>query len=62
MWIKYHNANFNAEAAAQKSEAEFIAHEIHNGLSEIQLSEVYQLCVEVVTPKPPVSDSEGSDE
>ena len=43
--IHFEGINFYA-GAFEKSEADFIAHEIHHGLSEKQLKEVYVLLPE----------------
>ena len=40
--IHFEGINFYA-GAFEKSEADFIAHEIHHGLSEKQLKEVYAI-------------------
>lgn len=39
----FQGIGFNDEWAKTKTEAEFIAHESHHGLSEKQLKEVYAL-------------------
>lgn len=41
----FEGIKFNDEWVKTKSEAEFIAHESHHGLSEKQLKEVYRLIV-----------------
>lgn len=39
--MNYAGINFNKEYYKSKTEAEFIAHESHHGLSEKQLKEAY---------------------
>lgn len=41
----FNGINFNTEYWKTKTEAEFIKHESHNGLSETQLKEAYKLMV-----------------
>jgi hypothetical protein len=56
--INYNNKYYpNADWAATKTEAEFVAHEKESGLSEAELKEAYALCKVAVAPvedsKPP---------
>jgi len=48
----YNGINFYEDACKGKTEAEFIAHESHHGLSEKQLKEVYGL----INPKKKVNN------
>lgn len=41
--MNFNGVNFNKEWAKTKTEAEFVAHESHHGLSEEQLKEAYGL-------------------
>lgn len=46
--MTYNNISFNAEWVKTKTLEEFITHEQHHGLTDKQLTEVYNLC----NPKP----------
>jgi hypothetical protein len=48
MKVIYEGIAFNAQWVASKTQAEFIAHESHHGLTEAQLKEVHKLCKEAV--------------
>jgi hypothetical protein len=55
----YEGINFYPESIANKSEAEFVEHEKHTGLSEAQLKEAYSLMnpkKKVVKKEPPSSN------
>lgn len=41
--MNFNGVNFNESWVKTKTEAEFIAHESHHGLSEKQLKEAYKL-------------------
>ena len=41
--MNYQGINFNADHWKTKTEAEFIAHENHHGLSEAQLKEAFSI-------------------
>jgi len=41
----FNGVNFNTEYWKTKTEAEFVKHESHHGLSETQLKEAYKLMV-----------------
>lgn len=43
--MNFNGVNFNPAWAKTKTEAEFIAHESHHGLTEKQLKEAYRLMV-----------------
>jgi hypothetical protein len=50
--LNYNNKYFpNIELAAAKSEAAFVEHEKHTGLTEAELKEAHALCVAAVEPK-----------
>lgn len=49
--LNYNNKyGANIEWAASKSEADFIEHEKHTGLTEAELKEVHALCVKAAAP------------
>jgi hypothetical protein len=54
MIINYQDKYFpNADWAATLTQAAFVKHEKHSGLSEDQLKEVYQLCKAAVAGNDP---------
>lgn len=50
MTVNHEGVAFNAQWAASKTEAAFIEHESHHGLSRAQLSQAYKRCKEAVKP------------
>lgn len=48
MKVPYQGVTFNAEWAASLTQAEFVKHESHHGLTEEQLKEAHKLCKEAV--------------
>lgn len=59
--ITFEGVVFNADWAAGKTEAEFVEHEKHHGLTEAQLKEAHALCLNAVNPPPaePAKETKG---
>lgn len=61
--VFYNNqVSFDTQSAAEKTEAEFVAHELHVGLTEDQLKEAYALCVAAVGKAPKKSKAEKAED